>query len=381
MQLIHISDLHLGKRLCEMPLSDDQRDMLSQVVRLAQQHAAQAVLISGDVYDKPVPPADAVGMLDDFLTQLCELGLPVFLISGNHDSAERLAFGARLLRDRSLYLAPACDTAHAVVTPVLLSDAWGEVAVYSLPFVKPAHVRAAFPEETVESYTDALRVLIGHMDIDPQRRNVLLCHQFVTGGERAASEDISVGGLDNVDASVFAPFDYVALGHLHRAQHVGRESVRYAGSPLCYSFGEEKDEKSVTLVELRAKGDITVSPLAIRPLHQVRTVRGSYDELTYRPFYEKTPTEDYLRVILTDEDDVPEAIGRLRAVYPNLLRLEYDNARTRTQQQVELEEKDAPQSPMALLESLYELQNNQPMSDQQRELATRLLEQAWEERP
>ena len=378
MRLLHLADLHLGKKLNEAPLLEDQRFILEQILTVLDREQAEAVLIAGDVYDKPVPPAEAVSLLDDFLTRLSLRGVPVILISGNHDSAERLAFGARLLAGQKVFLAPAYDAAHAAVQPVRLQDAHGEICVWPLPFLKPAHVRAAFPELPIGTYTDALRAAIAAMPLEEGMRNVLVCHQFLTGSERSESEEISVGGLDNVDASVFDRFDYVALGHLHRAQQVGRSSVRYAGSPLKYSFSEARDSKSVTLIDLGAKGDVNIRAVPLSPQRELRELRGAYDELTLRANYQHTATDDYLRVILTDEDDVPDALARLQTIYPNLLSLSYDNARTRLKQTVDAAEAPERRTPLELLADFYALQNNRPLSGEQAAYARALLERIQE---
>ena len=379
MRLFHLSDLHLGKKLNEAPLLEDQRFLLAQIVALVAEHKPDAVLIAGDVYDRPVPSADAVSLLDTFLTRLAELGAPVLLISGNHDSAERLAFGAQLFSTRRVYVSPVFDREHAAIAPVRFTDGHGAVCLWMLPFIKPAHVRAALPDLPCDTYTQAMQSVIGTLFIDPGERNVLLCHQYITGGERAESEEISVGGVDQVDASVFAPFDYVALGHLHRAQSVARPTVRYCGSPMPYSFSEVKDHKGVTLVTLLGKGDVRLETLPLTPKRALRELRGDYETLTLRKNYEHTAVDDYLHITLTDAYDVPDALARLQSIYPNLLKLDYDNARTRGGP---LNLTDAPEhaSPLALLNSFYALQNGEPMNEEQRTYAQAALERAWEGR-
>ena len=378
MRFIHVSDLHLGKKLNEASLLEDQRHMLGQLLSVLDAEKPDALLVAGDVYDRPVPPAEAVALLDEFLTGVAARGVPVALISGNHDSAERLAFGARLLSARQVYLSPVLDRAHAAIQPLTFTDEFGKVCLWMVPFVKPAHVRAALPEAAVESYTDALRAVIATLPLDPQKRNVLVCHQFLTGGERSESEEISVGGLDNVDAGVFAGFDYVAAGHLHRAQSVGLPTVRYCGSPLKYSFAEANDQKSVTLVTLGAKGDVQTRQIPITPLRELRKLRGAYAELTLRANYQHTAVDDYLHITLTDAFDVPDALAKLQVIYPNLLRLEYDNARTRQSTQAEGENGGERRTPLTMLADFYALQNNQPMSEEQHRYALTLMERIWE---
>ncbi len=380
MRFLHLADLHLGKKLNEASLLDDQRYILLQILSVLDREKPDAVLIAGDVYDKPVPSAEAVALLDEFFTRLAARGLPVIVISGNHDSAERLAFGARLLTASNLHLSPVFDRGHAAIEPVRLSDAYGGVDVWPLPFVKPAHVRAALPDAQAADYTEALRAVIASLPLDASRRNVLLCHQFVTGAARSESEELSVGGLDNVDAAVFDVFDYVALGHLHRAQNVGRETARYCGSPLPYSFSEAKDVKSVTLVELGPKGDVQIRAVPLTPKRALRELRGTYAELTLRENYVHTATDDYLHVTLTDEEDVPDALSKLQVIYPNLLRLDYDNARTRRNQRLDAADAPERRTPPELLAAFYELQNNRPMGEEQRRYALSEMEKIWEGR-
>ena len=379
MRLLHLSDLHLGKKLNEAPLAADQRHILMQILALVDAERPHAVLVAGDVYDKPVPSAEAVGLLDMFLTGLAQRGVPVVLISGNHDSAERLAFGAALLTARSVHISPPLDAAHPTVTPVRLSDEHGAVALWPLPFLKPAHVRAALPGANADTYTDAVRSVLGTLPLNAGERNVLLCHQYLTGGERTESEEAPIGGLDNVDATIFDRFDYVALGHLHRAQRVGRGTVRYAGSPLKYSFSEVRDQKSAALVTLGAKGDAAVRLLPLTPLHELRELRGTYAALTLRQNYLGTAVDDYLRITLTDEDDVPDALAKLQVIYPNLLRLDYDNARTRAGG-MDAPDAERPRTPLQLLDDFFALQNNRPMGEAQRAYAQALMEKLWEGR-
>ena len=326
MKFLHISDLHLGKRVNEFSMIEDQKFILKQILASAKEREVDGVLIAGDVYDKSVPPTEAVQLFDEFLVSLAALKIPAYIISGNHDSAERISFGARLMSGSGVYFSPVYD---GQVKPITLSDAYGEVNIYLLPFVKPAHVRRYFEGEEIASYTDAMRTAIGQMGVKEGARNILVTHQFVVGSERSESEETSVGGTDGVDAGVFEGFDYVALGHLHRPQNCSA-TIRYCGTPLKYSFSEVKDEKSLTLVELKEKGQVRVELLPLTPLRGMAEIKGSYAELTARSYYDgKTLTQDYLRITLTDEDDIPDAAAKLRIIYKGLMELRYDNARTR----------------------------------------------------
>lgn len=376
MKFLHLADLHLGKRVNGFSMLEDQAHILRQILAILDDERPDGVLIAGDVYDKSVPSVEAVELLDGFLTELRTRGVPVLLISGNHDSPERLAFGGRVMDSCGIHISPVYDGALA---PVTLQDAFGPVHVWLLPFVKPAHVRRWFPDADIESYTDAMAEAVAHMDIDTAARNVLVTHQFVTGGARSGSEELSVGGTDNVDSGVFAPFDYVALGHLHGAQHIGRETIRYAGSPLKYSFSEARQHKSVTVVTLGEKGDVQVRTVALTPLRELREIRGSYDELTARSFYEHTTyRSDYLHLILTDEQDVFDAMSRLRTIYPYLMTLDYDNARTRAAGGMSVPAETERRTPLELFEALYQRQNHRPMSEVQRAYIAQLMEQIME---
>ena len=376
MKFLHLADLHLGKRVNGFSMLEDQAHILRQILAILDDEQPDGVLIAGDVYDKSVPSVEAVELLDGFLTELRARGIPVLLISGNHDSPERLAFGGRVMDSCGIHISPVYDGALA---PVTLHDEFGPVHVWLLPFVKPAHVRRWFPDADIESYTDAVAEAVAHMDIDTAARNVLVTHQFVTGGTRSGSEELSVGGTDNVDSSVFAPFDYVALGHLHGAQQIDHPTVRYAGSPLKYSFSEASQHKSVTVVTLGEKGDVQVRTVALTPLRELREIRGSYDELTARSFYEHTTyRSDYLHLILTDEQDVFDAMSRLRTIYPYLMTLDYDNARTRAAGGMSVPAETERRTPLELFEALYTRQNHRPMSEVQRAYIAQLMEQTME---
>ena len=377
-KFVHLSDLHLGKRVNGFSMMEDQNYILKEILNIIDEERPDGVIVAGDVYDKAVPAAEAVCLFDDFLYELSNRQLSVFVISGNHDSPERIAFGSRLLDKSGIYLSPVYDGTAA---PVVLWDAFGSVNVYLLPFLKPSHVRRYFEDESIESYTDALRTAIHAMKLDPKSRNILVTHQFVTGASRCESEEISVGGLDNVDASVFEPFDYVALGHIHGPQCIGRETVRYCGTPLKYSFSEAGQEKSVTVAELGKKGEVSVRTVPLVPKRELFKLRGTYLDLTARSYYSDLDREAYYQITLTDEEDIPEAVGRLRVIYPNLMKLDYDNRRTRTAGQPFSSEAPEEKTPMEILEELYEKQNGGPMSSRQRVLAGELIEKIWEDEP
>lgn len=376
MKLIHLSDLHLGKRVNEFSMLEDQQYILKEILQIMDRERPQAVIIAGDVYDKSVPSAEAVTLLDDFLVRLSRRKVQVFVISGNHDSPERMAFGGRLMEESGVHMAPVYNGKAVLFT---LEDEYGPVNLYLLPFLKPAHIRRFFPEREISSYTGALSAAVEEMAVDTALRNVLVTHQFVTGAERCESEELSVGGTDNVDVSAFDPFDYVALGHLHGPQQVGRETVRYCGTPLKYSFSEASHHKSVPVVELGPKGDVAVRTIPLMPMRDMVELRGTYKELTLLEFYQGTTyQQDYVHITLTDEEDVPNAVGKLRTIYHNLMKLDYDNQRTRAGGVADWVEDLERKSPMELLEEFYEQQNGRPMDQIQRDFARELMEQIWE---
>lgn len=377
MKFLHISDLHIGKRLNEFSMIEDQIHILNQILKIAQKEQVDGVIIAGDIYDKPIPSAEAVKVFDQFLTNLADDHVKVFAISGNHDSAERIAFGAQLMSSRGVWLSPVYDGTAA---KIVLEDEYGELCIYLLPFIKPAVVRHILEKEKEpdtqlpESYHDAVKTAVGRMDADCSRRNILVAHQFVTGAGRCDSEDISVGGIDQVDAEIFDAFDYVALGHIHSPQSVKRDTVRYCGTPLKYSFSEAEQEKSAVVVECREKGAVCIHTVPLVPLHDLRKIRGTYLEVTARDFYQQTNTEDYVQVTLTDEEDVPDGLAKLRIIYPNLMQLLYDNSRTKQNRLVEFAECVEQKSEFSLFAEFYELQNNQPMSREQTEYVEQLIE-------
>lgn len=387
MRLIHLSDLHIGKRVNEFSMLEDQEYILKEILGIIDDEQPDGVIIAGDVYDKSVPSEEAVKLLDSFLTSLAKRKLQVYIISGNHDSAAKLAFASSLIDLSGIHISPVYDSAqiammgNGVVRPYKLENGKGQmVNIYMLPFVKPAMVRSVFPDEVdgINDYTDACRVAVEHMDVDEKVTNILVAHQFVTGAVRSESEE-NVGGLDNVDVSVFDSFDYVALGHIHGPQKVGRETVRYCGTPLKYSLSEANHTKSVTVVDIPENKKIEIRTVPLVPMHELREVKGTFDELMDRRNYEGTVVDDYLYVVLTDEDDVPDALGKLRTVYPNVMKLGYDNTRTRVTQTIDDGAVLEGKKPIDLFGELYEKQNNQEMSDEQRSFVQNIIDSVWRE--
>lgn len=377
MKLIHLSDLHIGKRVNEFSMLEDQKYILAQILKIVEKEQPDGVILAGDIYDKTVPPAEAVAVFDKFLTDLSQLKISIFMISGNHDSAERLSFGSSLMRDSQVYVAPVYD---GKIFRICLKDKWGEVWVHLMPFLKPALVRHVFENEETGTCEEAVKTVLSHGQVDTNQRNILVAHQFVTGAALSESEELAVGGLDQISALLFDDFDYVALGHIHSPQSVGRETIRYCGTPLKYSFSEAGQEKSVTVVELEEKGNIRVRTIPLKPLHEMRKLRGTYMEVTAKSFYEQFDREDYVQVTLTDEEDILDGIQKLRVIYPNLMRLEYDNRRTREERKIESVESIEKKSELELFEEFYEMQNNSSMSEIQREFTKKLIEELMGER-
>ena len=394
MKLLHTADLHIGKSVCEHSMLDEQRHILAEILKVVVAEKPDALLVAGDVYDKSIPSAEAVSVLDDFLVQLSKTGTKVFVLSGNHDSAERIAFGGRLMENKGVYMSPVYS---GTFTPVTLKDEMGEVDVWMLPFVRPAMVRASLESDEdraqVTDYTTAMRAAISRMKFTPGRRNVLLAHQFVTGAERSDSEE-NVGGLDNVDSSVFEDFDYVALGHIHKPQNVAKDSagvarVRYSGTPLKYSLSEKDHKKSLTVIELGKKAETGLADVAVReipltPNHDVREIRDSYAELVSPEFRRKQVGEglrldDYIYVKLTDENDVPDAAQKLRGIYPNLMMLDYDNERTRNQKIEICGDRGNQKTPMELFGEFFSDMTNRTLNEEESEFVRDIINKIWEE--
>lgn len=371
MKLIHLSDLHLGKKLNEFSLFEDQKYILRQITDIIHQINPDGVILAGDIYDKSIPSIEAVQLLDNFLTELAGLSLPVFIISGNHDSAERLGFGARIMAQNKVYLAAVYD---GNIQKITLLDEYGPLNVYLLPFIKPAAVKRIFEEEPINSYNDALQIVLKNTDIDCSQRNILVAHQFVTGAFRSDSEEILVGGLDNVDAALFTDFDYVALGHIHGAQNIGSEKIRYCGTPLKYSFSEHKQQKSVTVIDLKDKGQLNIETVPLIPLRDMVKIKGTYLELTELNFYQNLNRSDYFHITLTDENDVLDAMQKLRVIYPNLMQLEYDNQRTQKNADLSVSEHILLKSEMELFEEFYKMQNNADMTAEQKDCIQKLID-------
>ncbi|MEG1163949.1 MAG: exonuclease SbcCD subunit D [Anaerovoracaceae bacterium] len=375
MRLLHIADLHIGKRVNEFSMLEDQAYVLDQIQDMVKERKPDGILIAGDVYDKTQPSAEAVELLDDFLTKLSEKNCPIFMISGNHDSPERLGFGSRIMKKNGLHIAGVFD---GKIQKEVLEDKYGKVNIYMLPFLKPAKVNQYY-EEQIETYEEAIRKVMETAEINKEERNILIAHQFITSGgqkpEQSDSETLSIGGLDNIDISAFDDFDYVALGHIHRPQKIGRDTIRYAGSPLKYSFSESKHHKSVTLLEITEEINVELIPLV--PCHDLREIKGPIEELLKIGREDKEFYLDYIHATLTDEGEIYDAIGQLRQVYPNLMAMDFDNSRTK--QNVNLQGATvagvAKKTPIELFGEFFQMQNNNDLTKAEAEIMKSIFEQ------
>lgn len=375
MRFLHLSDLHIGKKLNDFSMIDDQRYILTKIINIVDETKPDGVIIAGDIYDKAIPSAEAVELFDDFLYKLSKRDLQVFVISGNHDSAERIAFGSRLMDKSGIHMSPVYN---GCIEPISLSDDYGKINVYMLPFIKPGNVRRYFEDE-ISSYTDALNVVIDNMDIDDSQRNIIVTHQFVAGAELCDSEEIlTVGGTDQISYTVFDKFDYVALGHIHGPQHISRETIRYCGTPLKYSFSECNHKKSVTVVDFKEKGNVEISTVPLVPKRDLVEIKGKFDDITAEEFYSSLNTDDYYHITLTD-DDIPDVINKLRKIYPNIMKLSYDNKRTRSNSKVGLSENVENKSGYQLFAELYEKQNGEKLSDEQTEYMVSIIDKLKED--
>jgi len=375
MRFFHLSDLHLGIRVNEFSMLDDQWHIIREIVRLAKEHKPDAVLIAGDVYDKSVPPIDALQLLDRLLVWLNELGIAVYMIAGNHDSAERVSFAASLLEMSNVHISQVYD---GKITPLSMQDEFGIINVWMLPYLKPSTVRLYFKDKEIVTYTDAVSAALGNVDVNTDSRNILLTHQFITGAVQS-EEELYVGGSENVNASLFDAFDYVALGHMHRPQNILRDTLRYSGTPLKYSLSEVNQTKSITMVDMGSKGDTRVTEIPLTPLRDMREIRGTYAEVTALKNYTDTKTDDYVYIVLTDENEEPDAISKIRTIYPNVMSLRYDNKRTQSDVSHITARSYDSKTPLDLLAELYAIQNGQPMSQDQMDYSKELLEKIREE--
>lgn len=377
MKIVHLADLHLGKILQEQSLIEDQEYMLKEIINIIKAEKVQVLLISGDVYDRSVPPTEAVNLLDSFFKILIkELKIKVFIISGNHDSKDRLGFGNKIFEDEGLYIE---SKYTGTLKKVKLEDEYGPLNIYMLPFIKPVEVKKFFEEDLENNYDLAINKIIEKEEINETERNIIMVHQFVTAGnvkpERTESEVLSLGGIENVDVSNFKSFDYVAIGHVHRPQKIGRDTARYAGTILKYSFSEINHNKSIPIIDIKEKGNITINLLPLKPLRDMREIKGPIEELIKEENYKEGNLEDYIKAIITNEEPVYDAIGKIKKIYPNTLKLEIQNSKTinsNTEQNINLEEVKK-KSELELFSDFYKLQNNLDLNEKQKEIVKNII--------
>ena len=383
MKILHLADLHLGKILQEQSLIEDQKYMLNEIINIIKEENVEAVLISGDIYDRSIPSVEAVNLLDEFLKKLAkELKLKVFIIAGNHDSKERLNFGSKMFEDDGIYI----ETKYnGNLRKISLNDEFGKLNIFMLPFIKPIEVKQFFDEDLENNYNTAISKIIGKEKIDTNERNIILVHQFVTAGtnepERTESEVLTLGGIENVDVSNFNNFDYVAIGHVHRAQRIGRDTARYAGTMLKYSFSEVNDNKSVPIIDIKEKGNINIKLIPLKPLRDMREIKGPLEKLLSKEIYEQENTEDYIKAIITNEEPVYDAIGKIRRIYPNTLKLEIKNSKTINDikmQNMNLENLKK-KSELELFADFYKSQNAVELDEKQISIVQKIIEEAKNE--
>ena len=375
MKLFHLSDLHLGKRLNEYSLLEDQRYILmNECLRLIDEKKPEIIILAGDIFDKSIASVEAIELLEEFLERLVERKKKIIIIPGNHDSAQRLSFCSAFMKKDGIYNARPYE---GKIEKISFEDEYGEVNFYLLPFVKPANVRAYFEDESIDSYNEAIRLIIEKEDIDTEKRNVLVTHQFITGSIRTMSEEISVGGTDNIDAANFKDFDYVALGHIHKAQNISNEAegiIRYCGTLLKYSFSEADDCKTLSLVNLGKKGEISIEELPIKPLRDLRIIKAQFEDILKAEVYNE---DDYVEIILTDELEVPKALPILRKIYPNIMKISYDNTRTRNALAEEGIKNTENLSPSEIFKKFYKEQYALDLIDEQDLIFNVILVVIW----
>ena len=368
MKILHISDLHLGKKVNGADMLEDQRYILAKIIGIAESEKVSAVIIAGDVYDKHNPTPGAVKLLDEFLTSFSGKGIEVFLISGNHDEAERLSFGSRLMEQSGVHIYSRFD---GKIRKYTAQDEYGSLKIHLLPYVYPEMVKMFMPDKKINSYESAVYEILSQTQINENERNILVTHQFITSGGKEPQQSDSetrlcVGGTFNIDASLFDAFDYVALGHIHSSQKIGRDTVRYCGTPLKYSASEMKQVKSVTIVDIRGKGEVVTDTIPLSPMRDMRELRGTLAQLT-APGTEVT--EDFIHIVLTDEDEQYNAADKLAVYYPNYMTIRVENSKTSAASLAQdISETIARKTPEELFEEFYLIQNGVEITDEKRKI-------------
>lgn len=374
MKLMHISDLHIGKVLMEHSLIEDQKYILKRIIEIIKNEKVEGLLIAGDIYDKNIPSIEAIDLFDTFLTELQELEIKVFIISGNHDSNDRLSFGSKIFSNLNINIE---SIYKGELKKYTLNDNYGNLNIYLLPFIKPINVRK-YTELKINTYNDAVKYIIDNTNINKEERNIILVHQFVTGMgvniEYSDSETLLIGGLDNIDYKLFDDFDYVALGHIHGPQKVGRETIRYSGTPLKYSFSEVNHHKSAVIIDFKHTLEYKLVPL--EPLRQMEIIEGNYNDLL-----KCEKNYNYIEVILKDEHEILNPIENLRKVFPNILKLNYHNSRSElnTESKYMASGNIKEKTELELFNEFYQLQNNVPLNKEEQDIIINIIEEAKNE--
>lgn len=380
MKLMHISDLHIGKRVNEFSMLEDQEYILNEIIKIAKDENISGIIIAGDVYDKTVPPIEAVDLADEFLTKLVEENISIYMISGNHDSPERLNFGSRIMEKNNLFI---CGEYDGDLRKIVIEDEYGKLNIYFLPYIKPSIVNNKLGLET-KTYDESVKEALKVIDIDVESRNILIAHQFVTFGstvpELSDSETKSLGGIDNVDASVFDKFDYVALGHIHKPQKIGREVIRYSGSPLKYSFSECNHKKSVCIVDFKEKNNCEIKLVPLIPKRDMKQLKTSMEDLKSGNILSSIPSDTYMHITLTDDEEVIDAISKVREIFKNVMVLDFDNKRNAENlSDTTITSEDLKQkTPKELFVDFFSSQNNVELTESQDEIISNIVNEVLE---
>ncbi|NLH64323.1 MAG: exonuclease SbcCD subunit D [Erysipelotrichaceae bacterium] len=375
MKIAHLADLHLGKSVNGFSMIEEQKHILQEILDIFKEQQIQTVCIAGDVYDRQIPSIEAVNLLNWFLEELNKESYEVFMIAGNHDNGDRLSFGSSIFDQMHIHIA---GNFSGTVPAYEMEDEYGSIVFHLLPFVRPITVNRYIEDENEKAgdYTQAVQKALQRDTVDPGKRNVILSHQFVTGTQvdENGSEELTVGGLDQVAGSVYDAYDYVCLGHIHRPQKVCRETMLYSGTPLKYSFSECSQVKSVPIVTCKEKGRIEIAYVPLHPMHEMREISGTFHEIM-----QAEKSEDYMHVTLRDEEDIPDAIRSLRQVFPNIMKLDYDNRRTQQAQHSEMAAEEMSHSPMEIFASFYQSRTTASLNEEQKKLMEDLIQEIWED--
>lgn len=370
MRFAHLADLHIGKKLNGISLIDDQRYVLNQAIELMKEQNVDALIIAGDIYQTSQPSNEAMMVFDEFLGQLVDLNLPVYMISGNHDSEEKIAYFSKLIKKSNIHTSSLFNGSTQIIN---VNDEYGEIYIHLLPFIKPIDTKKFYPEEKIDSYQKMMEVVLENVNLDSSKRHILVCHQFITGGQTSDSEVFAIGMLDNINHQVFDGFDYVALGHLHHPQHVGKEWIRYSGSLMKYSLSEVNSDKSMTIVDMKEKGNISIEKYPLKPIRDLKELKGLYQDLMNLPY-----SEDYVSITLTDDLVLPDAYLSLLTNYPNMIqyKIQKSNEVFEAQDLVDIDNK----SVLDLFVDFYRGQNNDNLpTKEQLDLITEILDELEED--